>query len=136
MQGFTYFLSCNMGALCRCACLIATGSDPAPNDYFCDTASATQIQDIFYADDPLWDGTGLWSSEHMLHRYLSMVPQQFPQPTTDYIEMRICSNQCAGNEDIAVETIDINFMCGKYSSTSTFSFPMPPFSLLPFMDLL
>ena len=28
------------------------------NDYFCDTGSTNSASDIFYSDDPLWDGAG------------------------------------------------------------------------------
>ena len=77
------------------------------NDYFCDTASATQYQYIFYADDPLWDGIGCGPQNTCCTGTSPWFYRQFPQPTTDYIEMRVCSDQGTGNEDIAVETIDI-----------------------------
>ena len=78
-------------------------------DYFCDTGSENQYQRAtFYGDDPLWDGKGCgefndccsWNSPPWFMKQLS-------SSTSDDIEMRLCSNENRGKEDITVETLDI-----------------------------
>jgi hypothetical protein len=82
------------------------------NNYFCDTGnpgpgeSATAV----YSDDPLWDGEGCGPTNTCC---LFNTPPWFctalPQPTTDDLELRICSNGpgSGGNEDILVNLVDI-----------------------------
>ena len=77
------------------------------NDYFCDTAMQ-YYQHIFYGDDPLWDGAGCgplstccsFNNPPWFYKLL-------PQPTTDDIEMRVCRDQAASDEDIAIEMVEI-----------------------------
>ena len=78
------------------------------HDYFCDTGSENHYQHIFYPDDPLWDGEGCgeyntccsWNTPPWFMKQLS-------SPTTDDIEMRLCSDQDRDDEDITVETIEL-----------------------------
>ena len=78
------------------------------HDYFCDTGSENQVQNKFYGDDPLWDGEGCgqfntccsWNTPPWFIKQLS-------SPTSDDIEMRLCSNENRDNEDITVETLEI-----------------------------
>ena len=79
------------------------------NDYFCDTASSGHFNSrTFYSDDPLWDGAGCGPLNDCCS--LNNPPwfyKQLPQPTTDSIEMRVCRDQHTGDEDIAIEMIEI-----------------------------
>ncbi len=78
------------------------------NDYFCDTGSEGQIESIFYGDDPLWDGAGCGPLNTCCS--FNNPPwfyKELPEPTTDDIEMRVCTDQRSTNEDIAIEKIDI-----------------------------
>ena len=79
------------------------------NDYFCDTASRASITSfILYGDDPLWDGAGCGPLNTCCT--LNNPPwfcKQLPQPTTDDIEMRVCRDEDASNEDIAIEMVEI-----------------------------
>ena len=64
-------------------------------DYFCDTAvTATQrwpTQKV-YADDPLWDGQGCDpTSTCCSFNRPPWFCKQLPQPTTDDLELRVCS---------------------------------------------
>ena len=78
------------------------------HDYFCDTGSENDFQYIFYGDDPLWDGEGCgqfntccsWNTPPWFMK-------QLPSPTSDDIEMRLCSDQIRDNEDITVESLEI-----------------------------
>ena len=79
------------------------------DDYFCDTGSADlYMNERFYSDDPLWDGAGCGPLNACCS--FNNPPwfyKELPQSTTDDIEMRVCKDQDAINEDIAVEVISI-----------------------------
>ena len=78
-------------------------------DYFCDTgAERLQTASIIYSGNPLWDGAGCGrlNSCCSFNRppwfYKGLRPG-----TTDDIEMRVCRDEVATNEDIAIQSIDI-----------------------------
>ena len=53
----------NSRSKCPCTNInTANSTTPPPeflgNDYFCDTGSSSRYANIFYSDDPLWDGAG------------------------------------------------------------------------------
>jgi hypothetical protein len=76
--------------------------------YFCDTGSSDQVDLTFYGDDPLWDGAGCGPQNGCCtFNNPPWFYRQLPQPTTDDIEMRVCRNNVASNEDIAIETVEI-----------------------------
>ena len=100
----------------NCPCINtnqAAQATPPPefvgNDYFCDTGSEERHQVIFYGDDPLWDGAGCGPQNTCCS--FNTPPwfyKQLPQPTTDDIEMRVCtSGDPIGNEDVAIEIVEI-----------------------------
>ena len=78
------------------------------NDYFCDTGSRETYTSRFYVEDPLWDGAGCgpWST-CCSYNNPPWFYKQLPRPTTDGIEMRVCRNQDANNEDVAIEIVDV-----------------------------
>ena len=62
----------------------------------------------FYSEDPLWDGAGCGpQSTCCSFNNPPWFYKQLPQPTTDAIEMRVCRNEPASNEDIAIEIVEI-----------------------------
>ena len=103
----------NRRTICKCPCTTnASQSLQLPefmgNDFFCDTGSAERAQRVFYGDDPLWDGAGCGPLNTCCS--FNNPPwfyKQLPQPTTDDIEMRVCRNEDASNEDIAIEMVEI-----------------------------
>ena len=80
-------------------------------DYFCDTGLETFSDGDppgFVGADPLWDGAGCEPPNTCCS--FNTPPwfyKQLPQPTTDDIEMRVCRNEDASHEDIAIEMIEI-----------------------------
>ena len=103
-------------AYSNCPCTDTTqnsSATPPPeyvgDDYFCDTGSEGRFQNgNFYSDDPLWDGAGCGPLNACCS--FNNPPwfyKELPQSTTDDIEMRVCKDQDAINEDIAVEMISI-----------------------------
>ena len=78
------------------------------HDYFCDTGSANHFQFILYKANPLWDGAGCgqhntccsWNSPPWFLKNIS-------PPTSDDIEMRMCTDQVRSDEDINFESLEI-----------------------------
>ena len=106
----------NSNSNCPCTNITtATGATPPPdfvgNDYFCDTGSNSSFMNNFlyvYADDPLWDGAGCGPANFCCS--LNNPPWFFKQlesSTSEDIEMRVCSNQSNGDENILIEQIEI-----------------------------
>ncbi len=98
--------------ICPCTNLSETSRARGPpafvgNDYFCDTGSqGTAIINLFYGDDPLWDG----ASCGPLNTCCSFnnppwFYKELPEPTTDDIEMQVCRD--GSDENIAIEMVDI-----------------------------
>ena len=99
----------------NCPCtntITASQATPPPdfvdNDYFCDTGASGTFSVIFYRADPLWDGAGCGPLNTCCS--FNNPPwffKQLSRPTTGDIEMRLCRDQSAGNENIFVEIVDI-----------------------------
>ena len=78
------------------------------NDYFCDTASRGNFEFRFYPDDPLWDGKGCGpTSECCQFQNPPWFCKELPEPTRENIELRNCANEHQGNEEVALEIIEI-----------------------------
>ena len=98
-----------------CPCTHITAATPPPNfvgdDYFCEAGIRDYTQPttpILYSNDPLWDGRGcIPSNPCCSFNNPPWFYKQLPQPTTDNIEMRVCKDERASNEDVAIETIEI-----------------------------
>ena len=98
--------------LCPCTNTQTTSPTPVPrfigNDYFCDTGSANHFQFIFYGDDPLWDGAGC--GQHNTCCSFNSPPwfrKQLTTPTSDNIEMRLCTDQNQNDEQINFEILEL-----------------------------
>ena len=64
--------------------------------------------DIIFPDDPLWDGAGCGSVNDCCT--FNSPPWFFrvlDEPYTDDIIMRVCRDEIRGNEDIAIQMIEI-----------------------------
>ena len=97
-----------------CPCTNTRNSPPPEvppfvgQDYFCDTGSENQVQYIFYANVPLWDGAGC--GEFSTCCSFNSPPwflKELSHPTSDDIEMRLCASESRSNEDITFETLEI-----------------------------
>ena len=84
------------------------------NDYFCDSGNTgvgltcRGISIDLLIDHPLWDGGGCGPTGTCCE---SNNPPWFcttlPQPTTDDIEVRLCTDEALANEEVTVELIEI-----------------------------
>ena len=99
-------------AVCPCSSNVSSiGTSPPSfvgDDYFCDAGAVTHIAGTFYGDNPLWDGSGCGSTSTCCS--LNTPPRflkELSTPTSDDIEMRVCSNDARSNEDIAMSSVEI-----------------------------
>ena len=102
----------NPESVCPCTNTRNTPPPPVPSfvgdDYFCDSGSGNSYENIFYGDDPLWDGAGCgpystccdWNSPPWFKKEIS-------PPTSDDIEIRLCTNQNSIDEDINFEVLEL-----------------------------
>ena len=96
--------------LCPCDTSVAI---PIPSfvgdDYFCESSNPEGgTIGILYSDDPLWDGQNCPSSSTCCtFNSPPYFTKQLPTPTTDDIEARICLDQIAGTEDVAIELVEL-----------------------------
>ncbi len=78
-------------------------------DYFCDTGSRKEFEDNrFYHEDPLWDGEGCGPNSSCCQ--FNSPPwfcKELPQPTTDDIEVRVCSDNHPRYEEMPFELIEL-----------------------------
>ena len=100
----------NPASTCRCM----SSSSPTPpgfvgTNYFCDSGTATfDPVTRFHSNNPLWDGVGCVSPNNCCS--FNTPPwfyRQLPQATTDNIEMRVCRDEAAEDEDISIVIIEV-----------------------------
>ncbi len=98
----------------RCPCNQGNtfGSPPfVGNDYFCESGVSSRSarrSNIYYPDDPLWDGQGCIHGNPCCS--LNNPPwfnQTLSTPTTDNIEMRLCMLSAATYANIALEQMEL-----------------------------
>jgi hypothetical protein len=95
-----------------CPCVdgsLATPPTFVGEDYFCETANIANapLNGQFFLE-PLWNGEGCGAqSTCCTFNTPPWFYKQLPQPTTDDIEMRVCTNEPRSTEDIAIEIIEI-----------------------------
>ena len=99
-------------AVCPCTNIHDSNASRIPpyvgRDYFCDTASEQRWEYRFYPDDPLWDGQGCGPlNTCCTFNTPPWFMKQLPSPTTDDIEMRLCTDQGGSDEDFPLETIEL-----------------------------
>ena len=77
------------------------------NDYFCDTGNhASVYSDGSFPDDPLWDVAGCGpSSTCCTFNNPPWFCKTLPQPTTDYLEVRICDEYAF--RDTSIQLMEI-----------------------------
>ena len=98
---------------CKCMRPNSTGIREPPvfvgQDYFCDSGSVGRVnRQKFYEADPLWDGAGCSNSSSCCS--FNKPPwffKQLPSPTSDDIELRVCTDERRMNEDVALSQVEI-----------------------------
>ena len=82
------------------------------NDYFCESGNPStdgSYEIKLYTQDPLWDGKGCGSLEGNCCSAtgLPWFNKVLNSTTTDYIELRVCTDQSTANEDVPVSFYEI-----------------------------
>lgn len=111
---FAAALDESLGHLSGCACSNVL-ADPTANlppfmgqNYFCDTGSRNDVEFLFYADDPLWDGRGCGTDSSCCS--FNDPPWFFRElvsATSDDLEMRVCRDSGRSNEDTPFEVVEL-----------------------------
>ena len=99
----------------RCTCTDSSRPNTPPsfvgNDYFCETGVSPGqgwSHNVFYADDPLWDGQGCGpTSTCCTFNNPPWFCKQLPQSTNADLEVRLCSLDPANYENTPIELIEI-----------------------------
>ena len=88
-----------------------TGAVPPfiQNKYFCETGTSRGVSSSHnFPYDPLWDGQGCGlTSSCCTFNNPPWFCNELPQPTTDNIEVRVCTNQANSDEDVPFEKIEL-----------------------------
>ena len=96
-----------------CPCSPNSPATPASfigNDYFCESGNPVTVDfTTFHYADPLWDGKqcGLIEKVCCNAPGIPWFHKPLQQPTTDYIELRVCSSSLIIYEDIPVSLVEI-----------------------------
>ena len=98
-----------------CPCTTNADTIPPPqfvgNNYFCESGTRNirySSPPRVFSADPLWDGHGcIPSNPCCSFNNPPWFYKQLAQPTTDDLEMRVCRDEAASNEDIAIESVEI-----------------------------
>ena len=79
------------------------------NDYFCDSGYqySTGISQIYYTNDPLWDGAGCVSGSCCTFNSPPWFCKNLSTPTTDYIQLHVCNDEGISDEDTPFEIVEL-----------------------------
>ncbi len=76
--------------------------------YFCDSGVHGPFRNDFYDGDPLWDGAGCGSNSTCCSfNNPPWFQRELPSPTTDDIEMRVCTDEVWRNEGTPIARVEI-----------------------------
>ena len=101
---------------CTCPCVAGSrGGTHIPSfvgqNYFCETGLTqwNRVQGVFYPDgDPLWDGQGCGpTSSCCIFNSPPWFNVTLPSPTTDDIEVRICSEAGISGDDTPIQLMEL-----------------------------
>ncbi len=93
----------------QCTC----GSTRTPfvgNNYFCDSGNYGNDWSPQLFTNAMWDGEGCGPTNQYPCCQFNSPPwfcKELPQPTTDNIEVRVCSDQGLSNEDTLIDLIEL-----------------------------
>ena len=81
------------------------------NDYFCDSGqqySSRPPSTHILTNDPLWDGAGCVSGSCCTINSPPWFCKTLPHPTTDDIELRLCTDQSLSDEDVLFDKVELH----------------------------
>ena len=97
----------NTNYVCPCDTTIDISIPPfVGGDYFCESGRNSHEINMFFPDDPLWDGDGCSANSTCCSfNNPPYFTKQLPNPTTDDIEARLCNDYTI--EDTPIELIEL-----------------------------
>ena len=112
LQQFMNNYNSHSSQTCPCTNIRDTSQPTQPSfvghDYFCGTGSENIYQNIFYRDDPLWDDTGCGPFNTCCSwNYPPWFREVISPPTSNDIEMGLCTDEDESNENVYVRSIEI-----------------------------
>ena len=76
--------------------------------YYCESGTTSSPADRWFTEDPLWDGEGCSTGNTCCNPpNLPWFNRVIDTPSTADIEMRLCQDQIAADEDFAVELFEL-----------------------------
>ena len=101
-------------------CLCAGGGNPVPwfvgSDYYCESGNPTQQWTLqFYSSDVLWDRQQCRGYEGTCCNPLDLpwFCKTFPNTIHENLEVRLCMDEIATNEDVAIESFELYLLQGE-----------------------
>ena len=98
----------------NCPCNSPGGRQPPSfvgSDYYCESGHHDHpwSASTFYPDDALWDGKSCNGNEASCCNPpdLPWFCKELPEPTSDDLEVRICTDEGLANEDVPIEVIEL-----------------------------
>ena len=96
---------------CNCPCAARPGSEPPSfvgSHYHCEAGNTGDFEDVWYTNDPLWDGEGCVAGSNCCSTSgLPWFCRTLPCEATDDIEARLCTAGGPLDEDVAIELLEI-----------------------------
>ena len=87
-----------------CPCRSNPSIPPAVGeDYFCDV----ETMDTYASNDRLWDGEDCLAGSEACCNRANWFCKDLPEPTSDSIEFRLCTDEGRTNEDVYIEHVEI-----------------------------
>ena len=95
----------------NCPCAEPSGTHPPSfvgDHYSCESGNIGALEDQWYPDDPLWDGEGCPTGNTCCDPpNLPWFNRMIDPPSTADIELRLCRDEAARNEDVSVELFEL-----------------------------
>ena len=113
---WTYVSGLNDGgsSVSNCPCAASPGTAAHPfvrNNYYCEAGlpGASFPANVFYTDDPLWDGSGCFADNNNCCANVNMpwFFRKFPIAQQEDVEVRICTSQHFDDEAVALDQLQL-----------------------------
>ena len=98
-------------SLGNCPCAVDAGTQPpsfVQDHYYCEAGNDGGVVDRWYPEDPLWDGDGCPAGTTCCDPpNLPWFNRAINTTSTADIELRLCQDEVASNEDVSVELFEL-----------------------------
>ena len=108
-SGHSQYNTGNSGCPCNSASYTFSLPPYVGNDYFCESGHPNDSipPPNYLTNDPLWDGAGCVSGTCCTFNSPPWFCKTLLYPTTDDIELRICTNEVLSNENVLFKKVEL-----------------------------